>query len=138
MSYRLVDHLAKPLNQQRKYAWFAHSTISLNCNLKHQYLNSRPLFTPCKCSGSIAFTHHDCLVEWLNFTAKQKKCELCGHRWPGQADAFGIELPITNTQQAAQEPQVAGALERKNSLVEQGAATSGEDRAKLAFTVECA
>mmetsp|Transcript_10031 Transcript_10031/g.14918 ORF Transcript_10031/g.14918 Transcript_10031/m.14918 type:complete len:1046 (+) Transcript_10031:74-3211(+) len=44
----------------------------------------RPLFTPCKCSGSIAFTHHDCLVEWLNFTAKQKKCELCGHTFEFQ------------------------------------------------------
>jgi hypothetical protein len=28
----------------------------------------RPLFAPCKCSGSIGLTHQDCLMSWLEVT----------------------------------------------------------------------
>lgn len=28
----------------------------------------RPLFTPCKCSGSMGMTHQDCLTSWLEVT----------------------------------------------------------------------
>ena len=30
--------------------------------------NSRPLFAPCKCSGSMGKIHQDCLVSWLDVT----------------------------------------------------------------------
>jgi hypothetical protein len=28
----------------------------------------RPLFRPCKCSGSMGMTHQDCLTSWLEVT----------------------------------------------------------------------
>ena len=49
-----------------------------------------PLFSPCKCSGSMEFIHFDCLKEWLknklvsketnysySFTLRNLECELC-------------------------------------------------------------
>eukprot|EP00177_Eucheuma_denticulatum_P004981 GFKZ01009064.1.p1 GENE.GFKZ01009064.1~~GFKZ01009064.1.p1 ORF type:complete len:1135 (-),score=143.58 GFKZ01009064.1:1013-4417(-) len=38
----------------------------------------RPLFHPCKCSGSIKYTHEDCLVNWLAQSGSSR-CELCNH-----------------------------------------------------------
>ena len=38
---------------------------------------SRPLFKPCKCSGSIGLTHQDCLTSWLEVKAGSGKCDLC-------------------------------------------------------------
>ncbi|CAI5721084.1 unnamed protein product [Hyaloperonospora brassicae] len=40
----------------------------------------RRLFAPCKCSGSIRFTHSDCLEQWLAHSGKSF-CELCGHEF---------------------------------------------------------
>jgi E3 ubiquitin-protein ligase MARCH6 len=40
----------------------------------------RRLFAPCKCSGSIRFTHSDCLEQWLEHSGKTY-CELCGHQF---------------------------------------------------------
>lgn len=42
--------------------------------------NERPLFTPCKCSGSIGSVHQDCLEAWLNHS-KKDTCELCGVKY---------------------------------------------------------
>jgi E3 ubiquitin-protein ligase DOA10 len=40
---------------------------------------SRQLFHPCRCSGSIKFVHQDCLETWLKVSNKSHpKCELCG------------------------------------------------------------
>jgi len=39
---------------------------------------SKPLYNPCVCSGSIKYTHNDCLIRWLNQT-KRDMCELCNH-----------------------------------------------------------
>jgi E3 ubiquitin-protein ligase DOA10 len=40
----------------------------------------RPLFTPCKCTGSIGSVHQDCLEAWLNHS-KKDTCELCGAKY---------------------------------------------------------
>ncbi|TMW55946.1 hypothetical protein Poli38472_008594 [Pythium oligandrum] len=40
----------------------------------------RRLFAPCKCSGSIRFTHSDCLEQWLEHSGKAY-CELCGYKF---------------------------------------------------------
>lgn len=37
-----------------------------------------PLFHPCRCTGSIAHVHQDCLSTWLTHS-KKSSCELCGH-----------------------------------------------------------
>ncbi|KAG7357135.1 ring-variant domain containing protein [Nitzschia inconspicua] len=37
----------------------------------------RPLFTPCKCSGSMGMTHQDCLTSWLEVTRGSGRCEIC-------------------------------------------------------------
>lgn len=40
---------------------------------------SRQLFHPCRCSGSIKFVHQDCLQTWLKISNQSHpKCELCG------------------------------------------------------------
>ncbi|KAL7540545.1 hypothetical protein ACHAXR_012580 [Thalassiosira sp. AJA248-18] len=41
----------------------------------------RPLFKPCKCSGSIGLTHQDCLTSWLDVTRGDGRCELCSTRF---------------------------------------------------------
>lgn len=39
---------------------------------------SQPLLHPCKCRGSIKYTHQDCLLEWLNHSNKStSKCDIC-------------------------------------------------------------
>eukprot|EP00178_Gracilaria_changii_P025840 TRINITY_DN793_c1_g4_i1.p1 TRINITY_DN793_c1_g4~~TRINITY_DN793_c1_g4_i1.p1 ORF type:complete len:1115 (+),score=186.48 TRINITY_DN793_c1_g4_i1:299-3643(+) len=38
----------------------------------------RPLLHPCRCSGSIKYTHEDCLVNWLAQSGSTR-CELCNH-----------------------------------------------------------
>jgi len=37
-----------------------------------------PLFHPCRCTGSIAHVHQECLSTWLSHS-KKSSCELCGH-----------------------------------------------------------
>uniref|UniRef100_H3GM28 RING-type E3 ubiquitin transferase n=1 Tax=Phytophthora ramorum TaxID=164328 RepID=H3GM28_PHYRM len=57
----------------------------------------RRLFAPCKCSGSIRFTHSDCLEQWLTHSGKSF-CELCGHEFaftPLYDDAAPDVLPWT-------------------------------------------
>ena len=39
--------------------------------------NDRPLFYPCKCSGTMMYVHEDCLKRWLE-TSQSNKCEVCG------------------------------------------------------------
>lgn len=47
------------------------------CRICHgEATEEEPLFSPCKCSGSIKFVHQNCLVEWLAHSQK-KHCELC-------------------------------------------------------------
>lgn len=38
----------------------------------------RPLLHPCRCSGSIKYTHEECLVNWLSQSGSSR-CELCNH-----------------------------------------------------------
>jgi len=55
----------------------------------------RPLYTPCRCSGSIGCTHQDCLVSWLEVT-RGVKCELCSTQFkfaPKYAEDTPVELP---------------------------------------------
>lgn len=35
----------------------------------------RPLYHPCKCSGTIKYVHNDCLLSWLRMSGKEK-CEV--------------------------------------------------------------
>ncbi|CAM9408027.1 unnamed protein product, partial [Discosporangium mesarthrocarpum] len=37
----------------------------------------RILYAPCLCSGSIMYTHEECLLQWLRHSGKDS-CELCG------------------------------------------------------------
>jgi E3 ubiquitin-protein ligase MARCH6 len=53
--------------------------LTKNFILKSIHLNSHPLFKPCKCSGSIGFTHQDCLQQWLKVQRNHGRCELCQH-----------------------------------------------------------
>ena len=43
-------------------------------------LPSRPLFSPCLCSGSIGLVHQDCLEAWLKHSRKES-CELCKQKY---------------------------------------------------------
>eukprot|EP00171_Calliarthron_tuberculosum_P011489 IDg11489t1 len=38
----------------------------------------RLLFHPCKCSGSIKYTHEDCLIKWLSESGSTQ-CDVCLH-----------------------------------------------------------
>eukprot|EP00058_Branchiostoma_floridae_P014318 XP_002599806.1 hypothetical protein BRAFLDRAFT_119339 [Branchiostoma floridae] len=48
------------------------------CHSKEDLTNFKPLVSPCACSGSIQFTHLDCLSQWLrNKDAPSDRCEVC-------------------------------------------------------------
>ena len=36
-----------------------------------------PLYTPCKCKGSIEYIHEECLFEWIKLDPDRSSCELC-------------------------------------------------------------
>lgn len=44
-----------------------------------------PLFSPCRCSGSLRFIHYTCLKKWISIstrkTKKPPKCELCHYQF---------------------------------------------------------
>ena len=48
--------------------WFWHDSL---------FCHRRPLFSPCKCSGSIGLVHQDCLTSWLAVTRGE------GRTWSG-------------------------------------------------------
>jgi E3 ubiquitin-protein ligase MARCH6 len=53
-------------------------TFSCYQSLRYSHLSHRrPLFKPCKCSGSIGLTHQDCLESWLKVQRADGRCELC-------------------------------------------------------------
>jgi len=55
----------------------------------------RPLFAPCRCSGSIGRVHQDCLKSWLA-VRRGTKCELCSTPFlftPKYADGAPDRLP---------------------------------------------
>lgn len=68
---------------------------------------ANPLFSPCKCAGSMGLIHLECLKEWLKSKKIQRRgeivstyfwknleCELCKQRFP-------IEIELKNKQKVA-------------------------------------
>jgi hypothetical protein len=68
-----------------------------------------PLFTSCKCSGSVGFIHFDCLRNWLDIKKQMKQsqnfssfywksfeCEICKKAYPCKfySSLFLIAQPI--------------------------------------------
>jgi len=59
--------------------------------------SDNPLYTPCLCSGSISKVHQECLLQWLEVSAKTE-CELCGHTFqmsPLYQDNAPSRLPVS-------------------------------------------
>lgn len=63
--------------------------------LSEDFEPSNPLFSPCKCSGTMKYIHLNCLQEWLNsrkvikdnpfsktYYWKNLECELCKTTYP--------------------------------------------------------
>jgi E3 ubiquitin-protein ligase DOA10 len=46
----------------------------------------KPLYYPCKCSGSIKFIHQECLQAWLRYS-RRNKCDICGEKYRFEAVA---------------------------------------------------
>jgi hypothetical protein len=36
-----------------------------------------PLYTPCRCDGSIKYIHQECLLKWILASSDRSACELC-------------------------------------------------------------
>ena len=50
-----------------------------------------PLFTPCRCRGSIAFVHPQCLAQWRSSSVRRgaySACEMCGFRYAVERVSF--------------------------------------------------
>lgn len=47
------------------------------CNLEG--MPEKPLFHPCKCTGSIKYVHENCLIQWMHYSHNEY-CEVCGHQ----------------------------------------------------------
>lgn len=45
---------------------------------------NRPLYHPCKCSGTIKYVHRDCLENWLQQN-QRRACEICKHKYTFKA-----------------------------------------------------
>lgn len=61
------------------------SDTETRCRICHQTAaeSGAPLLVPCRCSGSIRFTHSDCLLRWMMRSAKPVaswRCDVCRQR----------------------------------------------------------
>jgi E3 ubiquitin-protein ligase DOA10 len=54
---------------------------------------SRPLYTPCQCNGSIGLVHQDCLEAWL-LHSKKDSCELCNIKYQFEGE-YAPNTPAT-------------------------------------------
>lgn len=54
-------------------------TLPFSCFLPPLSWIRRPLFSPCKCSGSIGLVHQDCLMSWLEVTRRDGELPLGSH-----------------------------------------------------------
>ena len=64
------ENTTDTINQQQKVCRICHEESE----------EDRPLFHPCKCSGSIRFVHQDCLLMWLKHKGVregERCCEVC-------------------------------------------------------------
>uniref|UniRef100_A0AAR2JIN8 RING-type E3 ubiquitin transferase n=1 Tax=Pygocentrus nattereri TaxID=42514 RepID=A0AAR2JIN8_PYGNA len=59
---------------------------------------TNPLLSPCQCSGSLQYIHHDCLKRWIQTKIKSgaelsvvKTCELCKGSLTLDLDDFDVE-----------------------------------------------
>lgn len=43
-------------------------------------LEDDDLISPCKCSGTAAYVHEECLVKWMNVSGRSD-CEICKHEY---------------------------------------------------------
>lgn len=69
------------------------STSTLTSTPSNRY----PLFSPCKCSGSIGLVHQDCLASWLKVQRGDGRCELCSTKFrfaPQYAENAPEQLPL--------------------------------------------
>ncbi|KAF4689846.1 hypothetical protein FOZ60_001038 [Perkinsus olseni] len=70
------------------------SSDAAMCRICGQGVEEGPLYHPCRCSGSIAYVHEQCLRRWLamrrtgrtddddgTFILEDQRCELCGHKF---------------------------------------------------------
>ena len=55
-------------------------TVSINMSCKICLEDTGTLISPCKCKGSSAYVHSECLEEWLN-VSKRTSCEICQHEY---------------------------------------------------------
>ena len=69
---KLVSRLTFGLSIHLTFLGSIHLIDSVVC-----ITNRRSLHKPCKCSGSIALTHQDCLQSWLEVKGGKGKCDLC-------------------------------------------------------------
>ena len=61
-----------------------------SCRLCHEEEKpTSPLYSPCKCSGSMKYVHHDCLTDWLRLSNKlELKCEVCSGVYQFHGNSF--------------------------------------------------
>lgn len=53
----------------------------------------RPLFHPCKCTGSIKFIHEECLSLWLRYRERfDESCELCSYTFSFNS-VYSTDMP---------------------------------------------
>ena len=46
------------------------------CRLTEEDSESK-LYLPCRCSGSIAYVHEECLEQWISMKSGGSRCEIC-------------------------------------------------------------
>lgn len=61
----------------------AREDIELFCRICHDTKceNNTPLISPCRCTGSAALVHQECMENWLTISGRES-CDLCNYRLP--------------------------------------------------------
>jgi E3 ubiquitin-protein ligase MARCH6 len=89
--------MTMPVSASKNVAVGVLMKIALTFFLHFFYSLRYPLFSPCKCSGSIGLTHQDCLASWLQVQRLDGRCELCSTKFrfaPQYAEGAPEQLPL--------------------------------------------
>ena len=69
------------------YQFYEEDEDEISCRICRIDEPKEQLITPCKCNGTIAFVHRDCLLRWITYRSRSvllqqngqyQRCELCG------------------------------------------------------------
>lgn len=77
----IIEETPPPVTEEPAVPTVEEDT-SIQCWICYEDANTKenPLITPCMCTGSLSFVHHDCLSKWIMSSGK-KNCQQCKYEF---------------------------------------------------------